>query len=140
MRKLKTHPAAITTINRNYGLCAARRLGDVPGEPGNVLGRCLQETLDIAAAGKMLAGCSQNDDANAHILVQSLEHKPKLIALGHGYDVERRPIENDIGPFARRIDFHTEAVKHGKPRIRKSGTHCIAPLSPAMRRHSPQLA
>jgi hypothetical protein len=81
----------------------------------------------MAAARKMLAGCSQNDDADARILVQSLEHKPKLIALGHGYDVERRPIENDIGPFALRIDFDAEAVKHGKPRIRKIGTHCAAP-------------
>jgi hypothetical protein len=128
-RKLKAHPKAVAAIGCNDRLCAARRRGDVPGEPGNVLRRCLQETLDIAATRKMLAGCSQNDDADARILVQSLEHEPKLIALGHGYDVERRPIENDIGSFALRIDFHAEPVKHGKPRIRirKSGTHRIPP-------------
>ena len=59
----------------------------------------------------MLAGRAQHDHTHARIIVERLEHQAKLIALRHLDDVERRPVEHDVGAFARRIDLNAEAVE-----------------------------
>jgi hypothetical protein len=41
----------------------------------------------------------------------SSEHHPQLIALRHRYDVERRPVEDDIRTLVRRIDLDLETVQ-----------------------------
>ena len=74
----------------------------------------------------MLAGRAQHDDAHARILVERLEHQTKLIALPHFDDVERRPVENDVGAFACRIDLDTKAIQRLQTRIGKF-THAAVP-------------
>ncbi len=69
----------------------------------------------------MLAHRAQHDDAHAGILVERLEHQAKLIALAHLDDIERRPVEHDVGAFARRIDLDAEAVELLQTRIGKLG-------------------
>ena len=87
------------------------------------LGRRFQETLDIAAAGKMLADGAQHDDAHPFILVQRLEHEPQLVALRHRNDVERRAVEDHVGALARGIDLDAKAVERGEARVGESRTH-----------------
>ncbi len=58
----------------------------------------------------------------SRILVERLEHEAKLIALVHLDDVERRPVEHDIGAFARRIDLDAEAVERCADADRKKST------------------
>ncbi len=65
------------------------------------LRRCLHEALDVAAGRKMLADRAQHDDAHPRILVEMLEHHPQLVALRHRHHVQRRPVEDDVGPLAR---------------------------------------
>ena len=59
----------------------------------------------------MLADRAQHDDAHARILVERLEHEAKLVALRHRDDVERRPVEDDVGALARGVDLDAEAVE-----------------------------
>src|SRR5580693_296572 len=75
----------------------------------------------------MLAGRPQHDDAHARILVERLEDETKLIALPHFDDVERRPVENDVGAFARRIDLDAKAVEGLQARVGKFA-HAAVPL------------
>jgi hypothetical protein len=91
----------------------------------------------------MLADCPQHDDADAHVLVQRLEHEAQLVALGHLDDVERGPVEDHVSAFARCIDLDAEAVERGKPRIGE-GHRCAHALGPdfwarsgGSRRYSP---
>lgn len=74
-------------------------------------GRSFEKTLDVAATGKMFANGAQHDHAHAGTRVQSLEHQTQLIALRHDDEVERRPIEDDVGAFFRAVDFYAEAVQ-----------------------------
>src|SRR5580704_7913924 len=84
----------------------------------------------------MLAGCPQHDDAHPHILVERFEDETKLIALPHFDDIERRPVENDIGAFAGRIDLDTKAVEDLQTRIGKF-THAAVPLRGETGSYSP---
>ena len=59
----------------------------------------------------MLADGAQHDDAHARILVERLEHQAQLIALPHLDDVERRPVEHDVGALARGVDLDAKAVE-----------------------------
>ena len=52
------------------------------------------------------------------IVVEGLEYQPQLLALLHGYDIERRTVENDVGPFARLVDFDAEAIEIVKQSLR----------------------
>jgi hypothetical protein len=65
----------------------------------------------------MLARRAHDNDTRPRILVDRLEHETKLVALRHRDDVERRPVENDIGPLARFVDLDAEAVERRKARI-----------------------
>ena len=60
---------------------------------------------------------AQHDDAHACVLVERLEHQPQLVALRHRDDVERRPVEDDVGALARRVDLDAEAVERREARI-----------------------
>ena len=51
------------------------------------------------------------------VLVERLEHQAKLVALRHRDDVERRPVEDDVGALARRVDLDAEAVERGEAGI-----------------------
>ena len=68
----------------------------------------------------MLADRAHDDDAHARVLVQRLEHQTKLVAFRHRDDVERRPVEDDIGALTRLVDLDLEAVELGEPRVRES--------------------
>src|SRR6476469_9945961 len=95
-----------------------------------MLRRRFHETLDVAAARKMLADCAQYDNAHAIVFVERFETQPQLIALWHRNDIERRPVEDDIRPLLSNIDFHTKTVKCGKARVGQShGRHAVVPLS-----------
>jgi hypothetical protein len=74
-----------------------------------MLGGGFEETTDFAAAGKMLAGRAHDDDADALVRFESLEDGAQLLALRHGDDIERRPVEDHIGALA--IDIDPETVK-----------------------------
>src|ERR1700730_17486095 len=89
-----------------------------------MLGRGCEKARDIAAGGKVLADGAQHDDAHASILVERFEDEAKLIALSHFDDVERRPVENNVGAFAGRIDLDAKAVQRLQPRIGKI-THSV---------------
>ena len=47
------------------------------------------------------------------VRVERLERDAQLLAREHADDVERRPVEDDVGAFARRVDLDTEAVEVG---------------------------
>ena len=130
-RQLEADAEAEAAVGGDHRLGAARRRRDVPGELGDRLGRRLHEALDVAAAGKMLADRAQHDDAHARVLVERLEHQAKLVALRHRDDVERRPVEDDVGALARRVDLDAEAVERGEARIGKRHglrTHALTSL------------
>ena len=76
----------------------------------------------------MLAGGAQHDDAHPRILVERLEDQAELIALFHLDDVERRPVEHDIGAFALRIDLDAKAVELLQARIGKSVEELMQPF------------
>ena len=65
-----------------------------------MVGRGGEKPADLAAAGKMLAAGPQHDDADPRIGVGHLEGGAQLFALGHRDDVERRPVEDDVGALA----------------------------------------
>jgi hypothetical protein len=92
-----------------------------------MLGRGREKTGDIAAGGKVLADGAQHDDTHARILVERFEDQAKLIALPHFDDIERRPVENNVGAFAGRIDLDAKAVKGVQTRVGKF-THAAVPL------------
>src|SRR5262249_34971973 len=83
----------------------------------DVLGRGLDEALDVAAARKVLAHAAQHDDAHARVLVERLEDETQLIALRHGDDIERRPVEHHVGAFMFGVEFDAETVERGKARV-----------------------
>jgi len=85
------------------------------------------EAQIVAWIDRALAGRAQNDDAHAGILVERFEDKTNLIALPHFDDVERRPVENDVGAFAGRVDLDAKAVEGLQARIGKF-THAAVPL------------
>src|SRR6266566_778502 len=76
-----------------------------------MLGRGVEKPADLAAARKMLALGAQHDDSDAPFGVERLEGRAQLLSLGHRDDVERRPVEDDIGALARRIDLDPEPVE-----------------------------
>src|SRR6202035_3194650 len=49
----------------------------------------------------MLALGAQHNDPDAPIGVERLESRAQLLALGHRYDVERRPVENNVSSLPR---------------------------------------
>jgi hypothetical protein len=57
----------------------------------------------------MIAGRPHDDNADALVRFESLEDGAQLLALRHGYDIERPTVEDYIGTFALYID--PEAVK-----------------------------
>src|SRR5262249_54792566 len=99
----------------------------VPGKPGDVLGRRLQKSLDVAAAGEMFPRGTQHNDANAPILVQCLEHEAELIALRHGDNIEGRAIEDDVGTLACGIGLDTKCIERSEAGIAGGGVHVTWP-------------
>ena len=67
----------------------------------------------------MLTHGAPHDDADACVLVERFKHQTKLIALTHFDDVQRRPVQHDIGALAPRIDFDAEAIELLQTRIGK---------------------
>ncbi len=100
-RDFEADAKTIAAVGGDDGLGATRRRSDVPRQFGDMFGRGLQETGYIAAGGKMLARRAQHDHPHARVLIERLENKAKLIALVHFDDVQRRPVEHDVGALAR---------------------------------------
>ena len=73
----------------------------------------------------MLADRAHHDDAHARIFIQRLEHQPQLVALRHRDDVERWPVENDVGALTPLVDFDLKAVELGDHQIEDDGV--VAP-------------
>src|SRR5260370_14341754 len=82
-----------------------------------MLGRGLEEPLDVATTGEMLADRAQHDDAHPLILIERLEHQAQLIALRHLDHVERRAMQHDIGALLLAVEFDLEAVERREARI-----------------------
>jgi hypothetical protein len=59
----------------------------------------------------MLALRAQHDDPDAPIGIERLEGGAQLLAFGHCDDVERRPVENNVGALAGGIDLDPETVE-----------------------------
>src|SRR5262249_39891420 len=118
-RNLKAHSKAVAAVGGDHRLATARRGGNVPGEPRHMLRACLQKSPNISAAGKMLTDGSQHDNPNTCILIQRLEGEAQLIALRHLDDVERRPVENDVGPLLGGINLDVKTVEFAKTRIKE---------------------
>ncbi len=72
----------------------------------------------------MLAHGAQHDDPHPRILVERLEHEPQLIALSHFDDVQRRPVEHDIGALTLGIDLDAKSVELLQARIGKTDGSC----------------
>jgi hypothetical protein len=94
-----------------------------------MLGGGFQKATDVAAAGEMLAGGAQHDDPHLRLLVDGFEHESQLVALQHFDDVERLPVEDDIGALVLAIDLDPESVKARMSRIGKShrSAHTVVP-------------
>ena len=85
-----------------------------------MLGICLHEAADVAAAGKMFTLRPQHDDTDARMLIERLEGQAELVALRHRHHVVGRTVEDDVGALMRLIDFNLEAVELRKTGISKS--------------------
>jgi hypothetical protein len=116
-RNLESDAKAVAPVGGDHRLRAARRGGDVPGELGDVLGRCLQESPYVAAGGEVLSLGPQNDHAHPRILVERLEHTADLVALAHRDRVHRRAGEDHVGALAPGVDLDAEPVQVHQPRI-----------------------
>jgi hypothetical protein len=68
----------------------------------------------------MLADGTQHDDPHLRLFVKRFEHQAQLVALRHFDDVERGPVEDDVGTLALAIDLDPEAVEAREPLIGKS--------------------
>src|SRR5277367_1347984 len=91
-----------------------------------MLRRRRQKAGDIAARGKIFADGAQHDHAHAVVLVKRLEDEPQLIALSHFDNIERRPVQHDIGALARGIDLDAETVELLQTQIGKP-SHAVVP-------------
>src|SRR5262249_28674313 len=102
---------AIPAAGGNDRFRTAGRNCDVPGELRDMLGRRLHESLDVSARREMLAGGAQYDHAHTGINLERLKDETELIALFHGDDIERRPVEHDIRALPLSVDLNTEAIE-----------------------------
>src|SRR5262249_9895992 len=86
-----------------------------------------------------LAHGAQHDDAHARVLVERLEHEAQLVALRHCDDVERRPVEHDVGALVRGVDLDAETVERGQARIGEciGFTHAAVPCPSFSGSYSP---
>src|SRR5579875_215366 len=69
------------------------------------------EARDVAAARKIRAARADDDRADTRVTIELGENRRKLLTLGHRDHVERRPIENDVGALARRVNLDAKAVE-----------------------------
>ena len=77
----------------------------------------------------MFADRAQHDHAHALVLVQRLEHQAELVALRHFDDVERRPVEDDVGALLGDVEFDLEAVERRETRIVEDHfAHAVVPV------------
>src|SRR5260370_37670757 len=67
--------------------------------------------MALAAAGNMRALGAQDDDPAAPLRIERLEGRAQLLAFGHRDDVQRRPVENNVGALACGIDLDPETVE-----------------------------
>ena len=82
-----------------------------------MLGRGVEEALDVAAGREVLALGAQHDDAHARVFVERFEGEAQFVALRHGDDVHRRAVEHDVGALAGGVDRDAETVEIGQAGI-----------------------
>jgi len=61
------------------------------------------------------------------VLVERLEHEPKLVALRHRDDVERRPVEDHLRALAALVDPDAKAIERREARIGEGRVHAAGP-------------
>ena len=105
--QLEADAEAVAAVGGDDRLGGAGRGGDVPGELADVLGRGLEEALDVAAAAEMLAVGADHDDPHPVVFVQRLERAAQLVALAHVDDVVRRAVEHDVAALRRAASIST---------------------------------
>ena len=98
-----------------------------------MLGGCVEETTDLAAAGKMLTQRPHHDDADVLVDIRSLEGGAQLLTLRHRDNIERRPVEDHIGTLAPGVDLNVETVERAGY-YRVGHTRYSVPYSPATSR------
>ena len=62
----------------------------------------------------MLALRPEHDHAHGLVGVERCEDGGKLVPLRHAHDVERRPVEHDVGAGRRVIELYPETVEMGE--------------------------
>ena len=132
-RQLERDAEAEPLDGGNHGLSAALGRRDIFRELRHMFGRALHEARNVAAARKILAFRAEHDNAHIVVTVERREHRRELLALRHADDVERRPVENDVGPCA--VYFHAEAVE-----VLKHGLVCLAHGGPQSCSYSPAIS
>ncbi|MNF41831.1 hypothetical protein D3C84_228690 [compost metagenome] len=109
--QFETDAEGVTTVGNDHRFFATCRCRDVPGQLRNVFRRRFEEALDVATAGEVFTHRAQHDDAHVLVCIEGFEDQAQLIALPHGNDVQRRPVEDDVGALAGHIDFNLEAIE-----------------------------
>ena len=79
-----------------------------------MLGRRLEKTPYVTAAGKMLANGSNDDHANPRIGIKRFKGDAQLLARQHADHIQRRAIKDDVGALPGCIDLDTETVKFNR--------------------------
>ena len=117
--EFKAHTKAVATGSGHDRLAAAGGCCNVPCELAHVLGRGLEEALDVAAAGEVLSFRAKDDDAHAVVGIQRFKCDAQLLSLGHGDHIERGSAQNDVSAFTRWVYLHAVAVQGGAQRERR---------------------
>jgi hypothetical protein len=76
-----------------------------------VFRRCLEETLDVAAAREVFTLGAHDDHAHALVFVERFEGRAQLVACVHRNHVKWRPMQNDVGALAFAVDLDRKAVE-----------------------------
>jgi hypothetical protein len=87
-RELEPNSEAVALERRDHRLGAALGGGDVVRKPRDVPRRSLEEARDVASGGECTARAAQDDEPNALVSVELLEHAAELVARVHGDAIE----------------------------------------------------
>jgi hypothetical protein len=120
-RQFEAHTKTEATVRRNHRLRATRRRGDVPCEFRHMLWRCFEKALDIATAREVFAVGAHDDHPHALVFIQRFECGAQLVAGMHRNDVQRRPMQDDVGALTCGIDLDREAIELLKQRLAAMG-------------------
>src|SRR5690606_6195115 len=113
-RELEADAEAIAADRGDHRFRAPLRRGDVLVELRDSLLARFHEAGNVTAAAEMLPLAADDDDADPLVVIQLVDHRGDLWALGHAHDVERRPVQHDVRPLRLGRDLDTKSVEIGK--------------------------